>query len=112
MKRPTNLPWREVVLVNGILSALLGLAGYLLVRRFGPEADAWVRGHAPERVQDMAELVVLVYLAYAVSLILIGMLAFFGPAWLPTRARQTPPGQGGAGAPQREGEDPAGQFPG
>jgi uncharacterized membrane protein len=82
MTRPRQIPWREVVLVNGILSCLIGLAALIAVRRFGPQADNWVRNNSPELVGEAVEVIVLSYIAYAIGLIVIALLMFFVPVWI------------------------------
>lgn len=82
MLKQRPMPWREVLFVNAFMSLILGGAAYVGLQYFAEEADAWVRGHSPEQVKAMAEILVLLYLAYAVSMILIVVLSIAGSRWL------------------------------
>jgi hypothetical protein len=106
MREQRRTPWREVLFVNGCMSLILGIGAYVAVRLYAADVDAWIRGHATDKVQAAAEVLVLGYLAYAVSLIAAVMLSVLLPHWLgrkpwgmTTGAAVPPidlPGKGGA----------------
>lgn len=67
-------PWREMLVANGIVSLLLGLAALLLVNRYSVDAHNWAQAASPDEFARVARLAVLLYILYALALLGTGML--------------------------------------
>jgi hypothetical protein len=64
------------------MSLVLGVVAYIALQFYAADLDDWMRGHPPEKVKAAAEVLVLGYMAYAVSMIAVVMLSVFLPHWL------------------------------
>jgi hypothetical protein len=70
------VPWRDILIANGFVSLLLGLAALFAAGRYSADAHRWVQESSADGFARVVRLAVLVYVLYALVMLGAGM------AWL------------------------------
>lgn len=70
------MPWRDIIIANGFVGLLFGLAALFAVDRYSVDAHRWVQESSADEFARAVRLAVLVYVLYALVMLGAGM------AWL------------------------------
>ena len=76
LRRLSAVAWRDILIANGFVSLLLGLATLFVAGRYAADAHRWVQESSPDEFASVVRLAVLVYILYALTMLGAGM------AWL------------------------------
>ncbi len=83
-RRLALVPWRDILIANGVVSLLLGLAALFAASRYATDLHRWIREASADEFAHVVRLVILVYILYALISLSVGFI------WLAVQAYATP----------------------
>jgi hypothetical protein len=73
-RRLRSVPWRDILIANGFVSLLLGLAALFIAGQYSADAHRWVQESSADEFARVVRLAVLLYVLYALIMLGAGMV--------------------------------------
>ena len=95
-KRMAEMPWRDILVANGCLSVLIGLCLLWVVTTYSLEMHSWVTNSSADQFNNVLRLLVLLYIAYGLTILFGAMMWIAGPLikakWSTPKVNEIKPG--------------------